>query len=344
MATSLDALEALLQFREGVSKKSLSPAMPVPNPLDPSQPHLIEGDAPTPTASKKIFGSGTNSAFSPTASLAQVVTTVPNPLAMSAASEEYPSQHHQPFPPPVSSIEAVAPLSSVLSSHNEVVTHGFVIGPASSTAAAMAHDVKPRPALEVELRTEKIRDALNSKPQRGKKRRNLNDMERVELTRTRNREHAKSTRMKKKARLHELMEMEKKYLLSKEKEVLDLCRRQRLNEFVETSGNRFGQRKSKNCSHSSSLIKLASVQVQNPQFSVKESMAFAAENSGMVKVLAYGTDLESGNPKTLHGVICVDFSPGTADISDISLYWSSPESTPSPGGMTPSVSVLSFES
>ena len=150
--------------------------------------------------------------------------------------------------------------------------------------------------------------------------------------------------MKKKARLQELIDTEQKYMLLKENEVLNLCRRQRLNEFVETSGNRFGQRESKNCPHSSMLIKLASVQVQSPQFSVKESIAFAADNSGMVKVIAYGTDLECGNPKRLHGVICVDFSPGTADISGISLYWSSPESTLSTEGISPSVSVLSFES
>jgi hypothetical protein len=35
---------------------------------------------------------------------------------------------------------------------------------------------------------------LRSKPQRGKKRDNLSALERLELTRTRNREHAKSTR------------------------------------------------------------------------------------------------------------------------------------------------------
>jgi hypothetical protein len=44
------------------------------------------------------------------------------------------------------------------------------------------------------VRTDMIQDALNSKSQRGKKRCNLNDVERLELTRTRNREHAKCTR------------------------------------------------------------------------------------------------------------------------------------------------------
>ena len=44
------------------------------------------------------------------------------------------------------------------------------------------------------VRQEQIDAALRSKPQRGRKRDNLNLRERLELTRTRNREHAKSTR------------------------------------------------------------------------------------------------------------------------------------------------------
>jgi len=44
------------------------------------------------------------------------------------------------------------------------------------------------------VRTTEIEAALRSKPQRGRKRDNLSELERLELTRTRNREHAKSTR------------------------------------------------------------------------------------------------------------------------------------------------------
>lgn len=44
------------------------------------------------------------------------------------------------------------------------------------------------------VRTTEIQAALRSKPQRGRKRDNLSELERLELTRTRNREHAKSTR------------------------------------------------------------------------------------------------------------------------------------------------------
>lgn len=44
------------------------------------------------------------------------------------------------------------------------------------------------------IRQEEVNAALRSKPQRGRKRDNLSALERLELTRTRNREHAKSTR------------------------------------------------------------------------------------------------------------------------------------------------------
>lgn len=48
--------------------------------------------------------------------------------------------------------------------------------------------------LSTSIRQEKVAEALRSKPQRGRKRDDLNETERLELTRTRNREHAKSTR------------------------------------------------------------------------------------------------------------------------------------------------------
>ena len=56
-----------------------------------------------------------------------------------------------------------------------------------------------------------IVDAMNSKPQRGRKRSNLTDEERQELTRTRNRQHAKSTRERKKARLEDLTKIEEEF-------------------------------------------------------------------------------------------------------------------------------------
>jgi len=62
------------------------------------------------------------------------------------------------------------------------------------------------------IRKSEIEAALKSKPQRGRKRENLSGLERQELTRTRNREHAKTTRIRKKARYEELVACEKKYL------------------------------------------------------------------------------------------------------------------------------------
>ena len=206
MAT-FEALEALLSFREGgrsaaaASKpttKPLSPTMQgiynppslvprVPNPLDPTQPHLIEGDAPTPNARRQGAFGGVNSAFSPkhsTASSAAVssVLSVPNPLAAPVVSADKTVKQLAAVPLTVSSLQ-VPP-----STQNKLVTqHGFGVSTAPATH-------KKANAQVVEVRSAKIRDALNSKPQRGKKRQNLSDFERQELTRTRNREHARSTR------------------------------------------------------------------------------------------------------------------------------------------------------
>mmetsp|Transcript_19821 Transcript_19821/g.30627 ORF Transcript_19821/g.30627 Transcript_19821/m.30627 type:complete len:604 (-) Transcript_19821:156-1967(-) len=61
------------------------------------------------------------------------------------------------------------------------------------------------------VRKSEIEAALRSRPQRGRKRENLSNEERLELTRTRNREHAKSTRMRKKARYQELLDNEERF-------------------------------------------------------------------------------------------------------------------------------------
>ena len=189
MATSLDALEALLQFREGASNSKFNhlpqriyrPGLPVPNPLDPTQPHLIEGDAQSTVADRRpVFGFGVKSTFSPPI-LSPDAAAVPDPLAMPATENKSPRH-------PSSQISAIERLTTV-ASQNWIDDHGFAVngtGPLRPVASDSAFDV--------EVRTEKIRDALNSKPQRGKKRQDLNQLERQVLTRTRNREHAKSTR------------------------------------------------------------------------------------------------------------------------------------------------------
>lgn len=85
---------------------------------------------------------------------------------------------------------------------------------------------------DASIRKGEVEAALRSKPQRGRKRENLNAEERLELTRTRNREHAKSTRIRKKARYQELLDREQKFLEHQEEEELDLKRRQAVLTFL----------------------------------------------------------------------------------------------------------------
>mmetsp|Transcript_17192 Transcript_17192/g.30935 ORF Transcript_17192/g.30935 Transcript_17192/m.30935 type:complete len:521 (+) Transcript_17192:894-2456(+) len=82
------------------------------------------------------------------------------------------------------------------------------------------------------IRPEKVEAALRSKPQRGKRRDDLSEKERIELTRTRNREHAKSTRMRKKARYQELLDSEDQLKAMKELESLRLERLESYQKFL----------------------------------------------------------------------------------------------------------------
>lgn len=191
METSLDALEALLQFHEGVFTANTMRGshrhhhqhqlvIPVPNPLDPAQPHLIEGDAPNLALHRQSFEQiGTKydaSSIMPTSD----VTAVPNPLIT-----------------PTVDRTSVALSSASLCDNYKVINNRAPVRPPAlpslptSAAASMLalgqHD-------EHHDRTDRLLDALHSLPQRGKKRQNLDEFERQELTRIRNREHAKCTR------------------------------------------------------------------------------------------------------------------------------------------------------
>ena len=95
------------------------------------------------------------------------------------------------------------------------------------------HDSEHWTDTESDMTTDKIQEALLSKPQRGKKRENLSLTERLELTRTRNREHAKSTRSRKKARLQELCDREVAWEKYHAKEMLDSARRRCVSEFMQ---------------------------------------------------------------------------------------------------------------
>jgi hypothetical protein len=93
-------------------------------------------------------------------------------------------------------------------------------------------DSNSSPTEPKNIRRQEIVKALHSKPQRGRKRANLNDIERQELTRTRNREHAKSTRVRKKMRYEELLNCEKALRENQFKENLDSRRRASVVDFL----------------------------------------------------------------------------------------------------------------
>ena len=187
MATPADALEALLQFREGgasdskyklplrkVSELSGPVHYPVSVQLQP-RPRYLPIDSghhlpqyPVPN----YFGRGAtiHSSFA----LGNPRDAITGPFFANPHDAE-------------SGYRRSTDAMSLQQNPNWVVNHG---GPDMHHVAP----ISPVVAGGEDVRAEKIRDALNSKPQRGKKRQDLNDLERLELTRTRNREHAKSTR------------------------------------------------------------------------------------------------------------------------------------------------------
>ena len=87
-----------------------------------------------------------------------------------------------------SSLAASAPMDV---SQRSAATAGLNTATTTNTCGEQAQKTQ----VESEnIRKGEVEAALRSKPQRGRKRENLNAEERLELTRTRNREHAKSTR------------------------------------------------------------------------------------------------------------------------------------------------------
>jgi hypothetical protein len=184
--SSLEALEALLTFRHGIttytsSSPRVHPEIPVPDPLNPLLPHVIEGDSTPLHGNDKRLGV-IQLPMPNRLSVSHDVPSVPNPLALMASnSASATSMHHQS----TSAVEQKFSFSS------DRVSSGVDAAPRHADAAKPPVNVTDG---KDDVRADKIRDALNSRPQRGKKRGNLNDRERLELTRTRNREHAKCTR------------------------------------------------------------------------------------------------------------------------------------------------------
>ena len=153
--------------------------------------------------------------------------------------------------------------------------------------------------------------------------------------------------MKKKERHQELLNIEEKYLLLKGRQELSCNRKNHLADIIENSGS--CQDVFKECPHLQELKKIASNRLLNAEFSIlgsiSNAVALTAENSALAKISAQGMDISSGEVKILSGVICADFTPGSANVSSVSLYWSCPDPSAGPSvAMLPSVSVLSFES
>jgi hypothetical protein len=190
--SSLEALEALLTFRKSVTMcrapPCVHPEIPVPDPLNPLLPHVIEGDFSPMNRVKDPFSlKRAHHSITSRPPVSNDVPSVPNPLealltGKSSAQRSYKSTYsinHQ----------SADLLEQSLSYYNT----GSLSAEVDKTNKPIA-GTDGMSSMELAVRTDRIQDALNSKPQRGKKRRNLNDQERLELTRTRNREHAKCTR------------------------------------------------------------------------------------------------------------------------------------------------------
>ena len=134
------------------------------------------------------------------------ITPRPTPMHQTATSAMLPS--HLLAPRHCRHKEISVPTSVVtIYNHPASTTHnasGMLVPPgakklhsritSSSPVAAVSPPTAKSPTSTSSVREEEIKAALTSKPQRGKKRDNLTAEERKELTKTRNREHARTTR------------------------------------------------------------------------------------------------------------------------------------------------------
>ena len=182
MATleALLALQGLLLFKSHAVARDESllrhPELPVPNPLQPVNYHVIQSDDPNPTKSRQVY-------FQRLAAS----TAKRCPRANANAAEGTPSATSCTEPVPNPLLKAVTPLMRPLVSaaqHASELELGDSCGSKATANIAASEGIN----------SGKIQVALQSKPQRGKKRKDLTEEERLELTRQRNREHARSTR------------------------------------------------------------------------------------------------------------------------------------------------------
>ena len=143
--------------QSGSAASSLLPSSPMAS-LSQQIQAMQQAAASLPTVASSVGGS------------IQLPNILPTENPPPAASKP------EPTTSPVKSSQHAAPASN----ESKPASPAPAVAAASATSSTVRH--------------EKVEEALRSKPQRGKKRDDLSEKERMELTRTRNREHAKSTR------------------------------------------------------------------------------------------------------------------------------------------------------
>lgn len=237
-ADSLRLASTLLQIRSEVAHLAST--------------HLAS-KAPSPTENRPIasvwptgMAASGQQQWAPPASSAAGAQAIP--IAAAASTGGLFSQMNLPLAPSqLSSLQAMStnPLASFLAPYeflgNHFGTHRQ-LGQQESVALLQQRilasqsqgetDGSMQQASNKQVRAKQVEAALRSKPQRGRKREDLNEMERLELTRTRNREHAKSTRIKKKARYQELLDEERHLKDFRTRASLDQERRTSVLQYV----------------------------------------------------------------------------------------------------------------
>jgi len=139
---------------------------------------FIEGDIPLDSGLKSTFTSAQHDGDDGAHDIV-VSSLVPNPLIATPAVDKQLSQSL----PVVSAVKTLAYLSTRQDNKKQTIE-------VTPNATPLPAPTKVMPTLAL---PEKISTALNSKPQRGKKRDNLSEEERIELTKARNKE-ARNTR------------------------------------------------------------------------------------------------------------------------------------------------------
>lgn len=129
------------------------------------------------------------------ASVAASAFGMPMYAQANAQTQVHLNPQHQQGPATIFPTTLTQPLAQA-QAQTQSSKRRFMLAPQGNPSQPFA-PIAPSGKQEVKkdlIRKAEIEAALKSKPQRGRKRENLSGLERQELTRTRNREHAKTTR------------------------------------------------------------------------------------------------------------------------------------------------------